>query len=133
MKKLIVLLTSLTPFLSFAQENERGHESSNVLAISIILIGLYILSLILKKTKILKETLHRRILNIALLISFLLTAYSGMVLAIRSDYGIMLGEADDHVVWGIVMIWVGIFHAIERSYFFKNTIKDTLKIFKKNV
>ncbi len=79
--------------------------------------------LVLKKKGVLKELLHKRILNIGLLVSFLIVTYSSLAFIIWKDYRISIGETDDHVTWGIIMIWLSIFHLIERFWFFKAILR----------
>jgi hypothetical protein len=98
-------------------------NSTGLLLISSVAIIIYIIMLVLKKTKVLSLTLHKRILNVALLISFLITAYSGIVFAMQIDYGIRLPMIGNHITWGIIMTLVAIFHAIERRWFFTSMFK----------
>ncbi len=121
----------LLPSISFAQGQGLGeglgfrieHESSNFLLISIITILLYIIMLIFKQTKILNTILYKKILNMGLLISFLLTTYSAFVSIFWREYKIELPELVDHKFWGIIMIYLSIFHTLERRWFFTNMFK----------
>lgn len=98
-------------------------ESTGLLLISILTIIAYIIMLLLKRYKIISPLFHKRILNIALLVSFVITAYSGIAYALIIDYGISIGETDNHISWGIFMILVGIIHTIEQKWFFTNMLK----------
>lgn len=99
------------------------NKSISFLAISIIIILIYIIMLILKKTKVLNSLLHKKILNIGLLISFIITAYSAFVSIFWREYKIELPELVDHKFWGIIMIYLSIFHTLERRWFFTNMFK----------
>jgi hypothetical protein len=79
--------------------------------------------LLLKKYKIINPLFHKRILNIALLVSFIITAYSGIAYALLIDYGISIGKTEGHIKWGIFMILMGLIHAIERKWFFTSMVK----------
>lgn len=120
MKKLIFAIIATIPLISFAQGvvPREKPESTGFLLISIVTIVIYIVMLTLKKKKILSLVLHKRILNIALLIFFAITAYTGIAFILWRDYGISIGETDGHITWGIIMTWIGIFHAIERKLFY---------------
>lgn len=131
MKKLILLLLTLFPLVVLAQGKNAGrglnHEPSQILLISIILIILYLTMLLLKKYKILNLKLHKKILNIALLISFIITAYTSIAFILRTDFGINIGKTEGHIRCGIIMIWISIFHIIERWCFFSQMLKSGKK------
>ncbi len=91
--------------------------------ISLILIFIYIALLILKNKKIIKELLRGKILNMLLLISFLFVLYSALVSIFWRDFKIELPDVVDHKFWGIVMIWLSVFHTLERKWFFTNIFK----------
>lgn len=97
--------------------------SSGLLMITSIIIIIYIIMLILKKFKIINIKLHKTILNLALLISFLICAYTGISYALMMDYGISIGEFDDHVSSGIAMIIIALIHIFERRWFFIGMLK----------
>jgi len=100
-----------------------GRGQIGFLWISLILVLIYIILLTLKNKKIIKEFVYKRILNIFLLISFLLVFYSALVSIFWMDFKIELPDFVNHRFWGIIMIWLSIFHFIERFWFFKPIFK----------
>lgn len=109
-----------------------GKTSTNFLLISLILVIIYIIMLILKDKKIISTTLHKKILNVALLISFIPVLYSALSSIFWRDYGISFPYIFNHIFFGIIMIWLGIFHFFERLWFFKLMIKFNKKEVIKN-
>lgn len=98
-------------------------KNSNFLLISLILVIIYIIMLILKNKKILKDLHHKRILNIGLFVSFIAVLYSALSSIFWRDFGFSLPYIFNHVFFGIIMIWLSIFHLIERFWFFKPMLK----------
>ena len=88
------------------------------------MIGLYVLSYILSKKKIISEILHKRIWNILLLISFLKMGVLGLLLVLKIQYNFTLGLPFNmlfwHVEFGIIMTLISIFHIIWHFNYYKN-------------
>lgn len=127
MKKIILFLLTFIPISVLAQGKNANkglnHEPSQILLISVLLIVLYIIMLALKQYKILKLVTHKRILNILLLVSFVITTYSAVSHILWVENKINIGNIGNHVKWGIIMIWLSLFHFFERLWFFKPMLK----------
>ena len=104
-----------------------GNDQISFTLLSVIIIVIYIIMIILKKTKILDIIIYKKILNVGLLISFLLTTYSAFVSIFWREYKIELPELVDHNFWGTIMIYLSIFHTLERRWFFTNMLKSKKK------
>lgn len=96
---------------------------SNFLIISLVLVIVYIIMLILKDKKIISVTSHKKILNTALLISFIPVLYSALSSIFWRDFGVSFPYLFNHTFFGIIMIWLSVFHFIERFWFFKPMLK----------
>jgi len=96
----------------------------HLIPISLILILLYLITHILSKKKIISTINHRKIWNILLLISFLISGLLGILLIIEINFGIAIPLFFNILFWhveiGIVMFIICIFHIIERWNYFKN-------------
>jgi len=97
--------------------------------IAIILFILYLVTLSLSRKKKIKLLQHRKIWNVILLITFLISGIFGIILAIIISYGIKLPFYSDllfwHVEMGIAMAIISIFHiAWHWKYFKKMIIKN---------
>lgn len=92
-----------------------------ILILSILLIG-YVLTRFL-----LSLNLHRRIWNVVLLLSFLVCAVLGLILAISLDYKLGLswyrGMLWYHVEFGIAMTIIGLLHALWHIKYYLNILK----------
>jgi len=86
------------------------------LPILIITIILYALTSILVRIKKIREVIHKRIWNMVLLISFLVTGILGILLVIRLQYGFDLSLGINELFWhveaGIIMTIISVFHII---------------------
>lgn len=106
------------------KENER--EGYNFVGITTILFVLYLFTFLLVKYKKMSIVLHRRIWNMFLLVTFFVTAFSGIALVVRINYGISFGLSDlleSHVEFGIAMAVVSIFHILWHIPYFKSIFK----------
>jgi hypothetical protein len=86
----------------------------NFLPIAISLLIFYIITFSLSRKKKIKVSQHRKIWNVILLITFLISGIFGLILAILISYGIRLSFYSDllfwHVEMGIMMAIISIFH-----------------------
>ncbi len=99
---------------------------------SSLTIGAYLLSLLLIRLKVYTKKTHRRIWNILLLLTFLISGLLGLILVIQINYGIMMKHFLQfmkwHVDFGIGMALISIFHIIWHLKYFKNIfIRNSLK------
>jgi hypothetical protein len=96
---------------SQVQKKKVGYEFFSVL---IILSFLYFVSLMLAKRKIISLVTHRKIWNILLLVTFLISGISGLILVININYNLDIALFFNllycHVETGIAMMIIAIFH-----------------------
>jgi len=90
----------------------------------------YFLSLFFVKLKIINLVTHRRIWNIILLISFLISGVLGLILAFSIDQKLTINWYLSflwlHVEFGIVMALVSIFHIFWHLPYFTSLAKKKL-------
>ncbi|MBP1946481.1 hypothetical protein [Methanobacterium petrolearium] len=86
----------------------------HLITISIPLILAYCASYILYRKNHIKRSLHIRLWNILILITFLVSAGAGLALLSLVEYGIALPISQNllywHVEFGIAIFWIAIFH-----------------------
>ncbi len=101
-------------------------KNYHLLLISFLLIVFYLISFIASKRKIITKIINRRIWNIALLTTFLISGILGILLVIRINFGLEMNPFFNMLSWhveaGIAMFTISMFHIIERWYYFKNLI-----------
>lgn len=99
----------------------------NFILISSLVFGLYFLSFILSKRKIIRKCNHRRIWNILLALTFLGSGIIGLILVIQLDYNIWMSIYRDflywHVQFGIAMSLIAILHIFWHWKYFKSIFK----------
>jgi len=99
----------------------------HVLPISALVIVLYFLTHLLSKRKIITVLTHRRIWNVALLISFLISGIFGILLTIQINFNIKISLPFNMLFWhveaGVAMFIITTFHIWQHSYYFKAIFK----------
>jgi len=107
-----------------SNENEGVYH---LLSISLFLIFLYLISHILSKKKIIKIITHRKIWNILLLITFLISGILGILLIVRINFGLAIPLPFNILFWhvevGIAMFLISIFHILWHWAYFKNMLR----------
>jgi len=102
-------------------------SSYNFLLLFFLTLLIYFLSLFLVKIKKISLITHRRIWNIILLVSFLISGILGLILAFSIDQKISIGWYVPflwfHVEFGIIMALVSVFHTFYHLSYFKNILK----------
>ena len=97
------------------------------LPISLILILLYFITHILSKKKIISVIGHRKIWNILLLASFLISGILGILLVVEINSGAKFSLPLDMLFWhvevGIAMFVISIFHTLWHWAYFKNMLR----------
>lgn len=92
------------------------------LSLALVITGIYIISYVLAKRKKFPMQTHKKIWNILLMISFLVTALSGIYLVIRLNYGLIIEMPFNilywHVEFGIVLAFIAMFHALWHTAYF---------------
>jgi len=98
----------------------------NFLPIAISLLILYIITFTLSRKKKINVSQHRKIWNVILLFTFLISGIFGLILAILISYGIRLSFYSDllfwHVEMGIMMAIISIFHIAWHWKYYKRII-----------
>ncbi len=118
-----------------AKESAGGRIDYFFIHIVFILITFYLVSLLISKKKK-KIRQHRKIWNILLLITFLISGIFGILLVLRINYGIEIPLYSDllfwHVEFGIAMTIISIFHITWHWKYFKKMIPKKYLKRKKN-
>ncbi len=96
--------------------------------ISFLTLGLYFLTYVLVKLKIIIKRNHRKFWNVLLLITFLVSCILGFVLVIQINYNILLTWYRPlllwHVEFGISMTIIAFFHIIWHLRYFKKLLNS---------
>lgn len=104
-------------------KKEEFKDYYNFILISLATIISYSISWLLSFTKKIKESTHKFFWNVILLISFKLSALLAILWLLKTSFGInSISPAQAsfwHVETGIVMIWVGAFHALWHTKYYK--------------
>lgn len=98
-----------------------------LIPILVVLVVLYSITWILSARKIIKNTLHRKIWNVVLLVSTLISALLGLFLILRLDFNIYISLPFDILFWhveaGIVFGIVALFHVVWHWRYFVEILK----------
>lgn len=112
--------------------NEKDVARNNpyhFLLITILTFSLYFLSMLLVRLKLYKKFTHRRIWNLLLLLTFIMSGILGIILTIQITYGVWLGIYRDflilHVEFGIAMGFIAIIHALWHWKYFRNLLSSS--------
>ncbi len=88
----------------------------SLILITAITLGLYLATSLLKRFNVIGKTLHQKIWNVVLLVTFLVSGILGLVLVAQINYNILNSWYSSflylHVEFGIAMAIVSIFHAL---------------------
>jgi len=107
--------------------NKQDKITYHLLPISLILILLYFITHILSKKKIISIVNHRKIWNVLLLITFLISGILGILLVIEINFGIVIPSPFNILFWhveiGIAMTVISIFHILWHWVYFKNILR----------
>ncbi len=103
----------------------------SLILISALTIGLYIVTFILVKTQIMKKITHRKIWNVALLITGLVSCLLGFFLVIQINYNLKMEWLWTvkyyHVQFGIAMTIIAIIHILWHTNYWKSLFKNKKK------
>lgn len=98
-----------------------------LIEISAATLLLYLLTWLLAKFNVIKKNTHRKIWNMVLLITFLVSGILGLVLVFQINYSILGNWYSDflllHVDFGIAMALISIFHILWHAKYFVNMFK----------
>ncbi len=96
--------------------------------IAILLLILYLISLALSKKKYISSSQQKKIWNMLLLMTFLISGIFGIMLTIQVSYGFKLPFYADLLFWhveaGIAMALISIFHIVWHRKYFKKLISS---------
>ena len=94
--------------------------------IALLLVFLYLISLILSKKKKITAVQHRKIWNLPLLITFLVSGILGILLVLKVSFGIEIPSYSTalffHVEFGIAMTFISIFHILWHWKYFRKML-----------
>jgi hypothetical protein len=106
-----------------SQNEEKPAKPYHILPVSIVFVALYLISLMLIKIKVYRKSTHRKIWNIALTITFLISSCLGVILAIFINHQTLpdnyLHLLKYHVDFGIAMTMIVLFHISWHFNYFK--------------
>ena len=99
--------------------------------IAIAFFLIYGVSFVLHKTKKIKVTTHRKIWNVLLLATFLITGIFGLILTIQLDYELPFTIPFDLLFWhveaGVAMTLISIFHVGWHFNYYRNLLRRSRK------
>ncbi|MCD4761530.1 DUF4405 domain-containing protein [bacterium] len=109
--------------------NKQPTMTYHLVPISLFLILLYFSTYILSRKKIISTVNHRKIWNVLLLISFLISGIFGIFLIVKINFNIANFLPFNILFWhveiGIVMFVICVIHIIERWHYFKDLFKSS--------
>jgi hypothetical protein len=105
------------------------HYNVSPIAIGFLLV--YAVSFVLYKTKKIKIYVHRKIWNVLLLATFLMTGIFGLILTIQLDYALPFTIPFDLLFWhveaGVVMTLISLFHIGWHFNYYRNLLRSSRK------
>ena len=109
-EQIIVEKTGIQP------EKKKTKKPYNIILITSIVLLAYLLTFILVKAGKLKKLSHRKIWNVILLITFLVSCLLGFLLALQINYGFCMDWFRSflkwHVEFGIAMTLIAVIHIV---------------------
>lgn len=100
----------------------------NVSPIAIALFVIYAASFGLYKAKRIRAATHRKIWNVLLLVTFLMTGALGLTMAIRRDYVLMFSFPINMIFWhveaGVVMTLTSVFHLSWHLAYYRDLLRS---------
>ena len=113
-------------------QNSGGSSFITHYLVSPIALGFFIIygvSFFLYRTKRIRIATHRKIWNVLLLGTFLVTGIFGLILAIQLDYPLPFTIPVDLLFWhveaGIAMTLISLFHMAWHFNYYKNLVRNT--------
>jgi len=107
-------------------ESKGGGIDYFFIPIALSLVVLYLISLTLSKKKKIKAVQHRKIWNLLLLVTFLVSGMLGILLVLKVSFGIEIPSYSDalffHVEFGIAMTFISIFHIFWHWKYFRKML-----------
>ena len=117
---------------STIESDTSGQASSfrgyNVSPIALGFFLIYAASFILHRTKKIKVYTHRKIWNVLLLATFLVTGVFGLILTIQLDYALPFSIPIDLLFWhveaGVAMTLISVFHVGWHLKYYRNLVRS---------
>lgn len=105
------------PKENFSKPKEKKSKKPyRIIAITIAVLIAYLTTFILVKTNKIKKLTHRKLWNVILLLTFLVSCLLGFILALQINYGFCMDWFRDflkwHVEFGIAMTIIALIHII---------------------
>lgn len=123
----IAVSVSIGEQISTSESKDKNEKTYHLIPVLIVLSLIYFITLFLSKRKIISALTHKRIWNVFLLITFLVSGILGVLLVIRINFGSIISLPFNIMFWhveaGIAMFVICVYHIIERWCFFKNMMK----------
>ena len=112
-----------TEKLPIPASNTEKEKPYPFITILLLTSGLYLITFILVKSGRMKKSVHRKIWNVLLLITFLVSGLLGLLLVVQLNYDILMNQFKPfltlHVDFGIAMAVISIFHVAWHLPYFK--------------
>lgn len=107
-------------------QKKKTPKPYNIILITSIVLLAYLLTFILVKTGKLKKLSHRKLWNVILLLTFLVSCLLGFLLALQINYGFCMDWFRNflkwHVEFGIAMTLIAVIHIIWHYKYYINMI-----------
>ncbi len=103
----------------------------NVSPIAIVFFLVYAVSFVLHKTKRIRLATHRKIWNVLLAATFLITGIFGLILTVQLDYELPFRIPFDLLFWhveaGVAMTLISLFHLGWHFSYYRNLVRNARK------
>jgi hypothetical protein len=122
-KDIAVSIRTKQPMATSESDSNKSKKIYDLVPISLFLILLYVISHVLSKKNIISIGNHRKIWNILLLATFLISGILGILLVIKINFGVAIPLPFNILFWhveaGIAMVIISIFHILWHWAYFK--------------
>lgn len=129
-RKLLINSQRIHEGQAFKAYNPHRGPRYQLIFYSSLTTGGYLLSLLLLYTGVFSKKIHRRIWNLLLLATFIMSGLLGLFLVVQINYKVLpsyyLQFLQWHVDFGIGMALISVFHIIWHFKYFKNMFKRSV-------
>jgi hypothetical protein len=116
-----------TKIINDANTPKKKYNSYDLVLVSSITFGLYFLTFFLAKLKKIKTKTHRRIWNLLLLLTFMVSCLFGFFLVVQINFNILFSIFRTILYWhveiGIAMTLIAVFHILWHLKYFRTYLK----------
>jgi len=116
------------------EEVKDKEKPYRLVGITILTLACYFFTMLLVKTGKMKKFIHRKIWNILLLLTFIMSCLLGFLLVIQINYGVLkslyVSNLKLHVEFGIAMTIIAIIHVLWHLPYFKKLFKASRSVTK---